>query len=177
MFGTVKKFVPDNPNIKVPFDKEHFPYALDEEDMFKLQKIKQDTFKRHEKSEPEDFGDAIKIPSQYYQWYYITRVKAFNEPKINVSLFKNMMYGHTTIYRPDHHYKELAFEATSPDDLYKDKILENNEYVTDPLGGDLNVDLPNYAAKYFNQVNVTADRMELLSEEINFKITISQFFN
>ena len=165
MFGTLKKFVPNNPNIKIPLDKEHFPYALDEEDMFKLLKVQQDTLKRHEKAEPEDFGEAIRIPSQYYQWYYLTKIKALNEPKINVGLFKNVMFGKSTIYRPDHYYKELAFEAVSPDDLHKDKVLEYNQFVSDPVGGDILADLPNYSAKYFNEINVTKDRMELLSNK------------
>ena len=162
MFGTKMKFVPDNPNIKLPLDKEHFPYALDEEDMFKLSNTKQDSFKRDEMSEPEDFGDAIRIPSKYYQWYYFTRVKAMNETRMNPGLFKNMTFGHTTIYRPEHNIKELAFEAMSPDQLYKDKIVENNEYSYDPLGGDINSDLPPYAMKYLNPINITADKMDLL---------------
>jgi hypothetical protein len=164
MFGTKKRFVPDNPNIKLPLDKEHFPYALDEEDMFKLSNIQQESYKRDEKSEPEDFGDAIRIPSQYYQWYYLTRVKAMNEPQMNPGYFKNMMFGHSTIYRPEHSIKELAFEATSPNQLYKDKIVENNEYSNDPFSGDIESDLPPYASKYLNPVNVTTERLELLSK-------------
>jgi hypothetical protein len=148
--------VPDNPNIKIPLDKEHFPYALDEEDMFKLHTIQEEKYKRHELSEPEDFGDAIKIPLKYYAWYYATKVKALNEPKLNPAL-KNMTYGHTTIYRPDRQSEELAFEALSPDQLYKDKIMEKNEYVIDPVFGDINPDLPKYALKFLNPINITEE--------------------
>lgn len=145
-------------------DKEHYPYALDEEDMSRLNKIEQTTYKRHDKAEPEDFGDAIKIPAHYFIWHKITKIKAMSEPTIYPGFFKNMMYGHTTIYRPDHSIKEVAFEATSPDQLYKDKIVENNEYFSDPITGDLVSDLPPYAEKYMRDINITEDKMELLSK-------------
>ena len=164
MFGTKKTFVPDNPNFKVPLDKDHFPYALDEEDMFKLDNTREEPYKRIEKAEPEDFGDAIRIPSKYFAWYYFTRVKALNEPQKDPGPFKNMMFGHSTIYRPDRTIKELAFEATTPDQLYKDKIMEDNEYSFDPLCGDINSDLPPYAVKFLNQINITEEKLDLLSK-------------
>jgi hypothetical protein len=154
-------------------DKEHFPYAFDEEDMYKLNNLEQTNYKRNEMAEPEDFGDAIKIPSQYFEWYYITRIKAMNQSSIYPGFFKNMMSGHLSIYRPDHSIKEVAFEATSPDNLFKDKIIEDNQYFTEPLTGDIISELPAYSEKYLREINITEDKMELLSNIYIITILIS----
>jgi hypothetical protein len=166
LYGSLRKIVPSNINVKYPVQQEHFPFAPDEEDMNKLQRFEGAKPKRFEKMQPEDDGEAIHLPEwSYRHWYYTNGSMAMDPYLEKNEIFKNFyLRGLQTIYKPESIHKKVAFEPRDLDEDIKGKIVEKNPYSDNPLTGDLDSELPLYAESYQSEVNVTKERVELLSK-------------
>lgn len=115
--------------------------------------------------EPEDDGKFIQIPLMFHKIYPWTGVMTQMKYRHDHEIYKSyMVKGGLTIWRPEHVRKKLAFEADEPDQLYKGQIIEKNLYLDEPGFADVKTDLPLYAELYTQLVNVTEDRLKLLSK-------------
>jgi hypothetical protein len=158
-----KGVVPD-PEFKIPLDKEHYPYAIDEEDYHKLLDRSEEKFKRLDMYESEDLGDEITLRPEQYQHLLKTGLP-FPPIKddLTAAIFRFGGKGHATIWRPEHEIKKSAFEPTSPNQVQKGTYYEPNEYDFDPLYADLEADLPPWAYYMRQSINITKERLDLLS--------------
>jgi hypothetical protein len=130
--------------------------------------MRKDSYRRFEKVQPEDDGKTIHIPLHIYlkdgEKIAKGEVPERKADQSNAVFRSNLAKGPLTIWRPEHVRKKVAFEADNFDELYKDTIIEKNEYLdpTDRLLADVAADLPSYTEVYKNRINVTKERIELL---------------
>jgi hypothetical protein len=164
IYGTKRNFVPADTHYKVPLDKEHYPYALDDEDFGKLVDEELVVPKRSALTEPEA-GTYPNKGSMIDYFYPFTNVLTGQTATYNsyFELFKDQMNSHSTIYRPEHENKRLAFQALNPEQLRNDKVVMDNIFESNPLTADLVPDVPEYLSSLTEDINVTEDRLKEFS--------------
>ncbi len=171
LFGTKMSYLPKNIDIKFPVDVDHYPYLPEEEDMHKLRSLSTEKFKRLEKIEPEDDGKLIKVGLEAYFGYLEKGHIEHRTYNYYDEMYKSFaMKGSNTIYSPEKIRKRVAFEARDFDEMYKDMSAEKNEYESNPLYADAQSGLPDYAINFDREVNLTEDRIDLLSNRFIYLV-------
>jgi hypothetical protein len=167
LFGSKTKYVPSNLSIKFPLPQEHYPYAPDEHDLNKLQEFATESNRRFDMTQPEDDGETIFIPHDAHMDYKFNNEKFF-KPRYfqEFEMFKGfLMNGDQTIYKPDTTVKRVAFEPKKIEHSINNKFIEENEFAKDPLTAQVNPDLPLYTKMFEHNVNVTKERIDVLSKK------------
>lgn len=101
-------------------------------------------------------------------------VRADDVPDIDVDLvevFKELN-GVLTIFRPSHDNLLKVFEGINPGSIKNDKLVVNNEFITNPYMSNSLSNMPEYGSLLTQEVNITDDTLNLFSNFYN-KIRIS----
>jgi hypothetical protein len=78
---------------------------------------------------------------------------------------RECMWESNTIYRPSHEFKLKTFNINKPDMVREDELVIENEYLTkDPTQVDRKNDLPEWGVQLASMVNVTPERLQLVSK-------------
>lgn len=104
----------------------------------------------------------------------INFIKADDIPEVDVEtieLFKELN-GVLTIFRPSHDNLLKVFEGINPGSIKNDKLIVNNEFITNPYMANSLSNMPEYGSLLSSEVNVTDDTLNLFSKFLN-KIRIS----
>jgi hypothetical protein len=166
LYGTKVKYDNDNVSIKIPTPQEHYPFALETHDIRTNFKWRDISSKREELSQPEDDGETIFIEQDAFKQYLETgRLITGKEPEYLYDIYKSRaLDGEQTIYVPDSTYKPINFQATKLENMQKDgSHIEDNEFEENPVRGEIIADIPKYALNYANPINITDERIDLLS--------------
>jgi hypothetical protein len=93
------------------------------------------------------------------------RIPSLDQPY--AVLMREHMWESHNIYRPSRQYKLITFDATKPEDIREDELVIENEYLfQDPKSIDAFRDLPEWSEQLKAPVNVTQERLQLLSKPI-----------
>ncbi len=168
LFGSKRNWEFSNPTLKVPVDKKHFPWAPDEDHNGKIFIQTKEKPKRLEKTEPKATTNMIKLEAEDLLVPFINypKMSEFHQNEPMFQLFKVAMFGHMSIYRPSHRNKELTFDAQKPEDVRDDKLVVDNEYQSNPLEAEIVPEMPPWSDELKDDVNITEERIELLSMNI-----------
>ncbi len=165
LFGNKVEYALADLDVKMPTLQKHYPFAPDEHDMRKLSKVTTTVNKRLKLAEPEDDGETIYIPKDAWVDYPFTKAYIKDYYPQEFEIFKSpYIDGDQTIYKPESDKKLIAFQPTKLENVLKgDSYVEENEYAREPITGDIIPDVPEYAKDYQNPINITEDRVKLLS--------------
>lgn len=151
---------------KISNVQKHHPYELEGGDIRKSWKFEAINYNRFNKSMPEDDGESLYLHQDAWIRYPIDKtIKVPDYVPDVFDFFKSrVLNGFNTIWVPNKYVALDNFEADS-----KENVLPNgnhilkNEYIENSDLGDVLPDLPSYAETYTNPINLTSERIDLLS--------------
>jgi hypothetical protein len=166
LFGTSLKYQSSDMSMKIPMPQSHYPFAIESWDITRNIKWQDVSSKRLMLSQPEDDGDTVFISPEAFKDYVSTGNLAPKEEKdLGFEIYKNRALNtDQTIYVPDSTIEPVNFQANELENLQKDgSYFEDNEYSKNPYRAEIIPDLPGYAWNFVNPLNVTDERIDLLS--------------
>jgi hypothetical protein len=167
LFGSDKKYTITALEIKSPLDKEHFPWVIDGDHHKKLVSVKETTPERwtYQMGKYTNYYDAtfedLFAPSRGIPMASHVRLPQYQPLLV---LGREFIRENYTIFRPSRLYKKSTFSAKRPEDIRDDKFVIKNEYHIDPLTADSKNDLPEWSSELHRLVNITKDRLDLVSK-------------
>lgn len=166
-FDPVVKYVPRELTIKFPINKEKFPYAYDTEHIQMVGlNLKEDEFKRINLRNPEPGTIKTLNYKGFFYWFKQTTFDHEFHFRPHYNLFKDTLYGDLSIIQPDKSLKLLAHDVKKPYDYKEGRIIENNQYQSNPVEADIVPELPPYFDHFTQFVNHTEDNINILCKQI-----------
>ncbi len=162
LFDPVVRYAPKNISLKFPVQKEKFEFAYDSEHHQMVDNnVEQDEFKRIAlRQAPKGTIKTLK-PQGLFYWFKQTAFDDEFRYHEYLTLFKDTLQGDLSIITPDQTKKLLLHDIKEPHQYKEGRIIEPNQYASNPFEADIIPELPPYFALFNRFVNMTDENVPL----------------